>query len=153
MAASAAPSHLTDEQIQDAFLSAANKLLATKRRSHRQRQGNADAPLDTSEQEAERDKLLEERLFRCCSEEHLRERPCCPRPEGLPEKYDGLTGRYETLKTRIEELNDQISQLQSQKGSYEDFLRAFKKLPDQITEFSLDSFNGLVDFITGQHCR
>lgn len=51
-------------------------------------------------------------------------------------------------KTRIEELNDQISQLQSQKGSYEDFLRAFKKLPDQITEFSLDSFNGLVDFIT-----
>lgn len=105
---------------------------------------------DTSEQEAERDKLLEEaQVVSDAVQKNIYENAHVALDQkAYQKKYDGLTGRYETLKTRIEELNDHISQLQSQKGSYEDFLRAFKKLPDQITEFSLDSFNGLVDFIT-----
>lgn len=142
--------HLTDEQIQDAFLSAANKLLATKDAVIANGKAMLTLLFDTSEQEAERDKLLEEaQVVSDAVQKNIYENAHVALDQkAYQKKYDGLTGRYETLKTRIEELNDQISQLQSQKGSYEDFLRAFKKLPDQITEFSLDSFNGLVDFIT-----
>ncbi|MGI6056758.1 MAG: hypothetical protein ACOYBD_07245 [Bilifractor sp.] len=31
---------------------------------------------------------------------------------------------------------------------YEVFLEAFEKLPDQLTEFTLDNWNGLVDYAT-----
>ena len=63
-------------------------------------------------------------------------------------KYDDLTTRYESLKTRIEDLNEQINQTQSQKGSVEDFLAAFEKLPETLTAFSLDAFNALTDYLT-----
>ena len=52
--------HLTDEQIQDAFLSAANQLLAIKDAVIANGREMMELLFDTSEQEAERDKLLEE---------------------------------------------------------------------------------------------
>lgn len=142
--------HLTDEQIQDAFLSAANKLLATKDAVIANGKEMMELLFNTSDLETERDTLLDEaKIVADAVQKNIYENAHVALDQkAYQKKYDDLTGRYETLKTRIEELNDQISQLQSQKGSYEDFLRAFKKLPDQITEFSLDSFNGLVDFIT-----
>lgn len=63
-------------------------------------------------------------------------------------KYDDLTSRYETLKARLDKLNEQISQTQTQKASVEDFLTSFVKMPEQQTEFSLDSFNALTDYLT-----
>lgn len=105
---------------------------------------------DTTEQEAERDRLLEEaQIVSDAVQQNIYDNAHVALDQKVyQKKYDDLTARYETLKDRLDELNEQISQLQSQKGSYEDFIRAFKKLPDQITAFSLDSFNGLVDFIT-----
>ena len=63
-------------------------------------------------------------------------------------RYDNLTTRYETLKTHIENLNDQIQQTQAQKAGVEDFLKAFEKMPEQLTDFSLDAFNALTDCLT-----
>ena len=142
--------HLTDEQIQDAFLSAANKLLATKDAVIANGRAMMELLFDTTEQEAERDRLLEEaQIVSDAVQQNIYDNAHVALDQKVyQKKYDDLTARYETLKDRLDELNEQISQLQSQKGNYEDFIRAFKKLPDQITEFSLDSFNGLVDFIT-----
>ena len=52
--------HLTDEQIQDAFLSAANKLLATKDAVIANGREMMVLLFDTTEPKAERDRLLEE---------------------------------------------------------------------------------------------
>lgn len=68
--------------------------------------------------------------------------------ESYQKKYDSLTERYETKKKRLQEVTDKISQLQSQKGNAKDFLKAFEKTPDALTEFSLDAFTALVDYIT-----
>lgn len=142
--------HLTDEQIQDAFLSAANKLLATKDAVIANGREMMALLFDTTELETERDRLLDEaQMVSDAVQQNIYENAHVDLDQkAYQKKYDDLTARYETLKARLDELNEQISQLQSQKGSYEDFIRAFKKQPDQITEFSLNSFNGLVDFIT-----
>lgn len=142
--------HLTDEQIQDAFLSAANKLLATKDAVIANGREMMALLFDTTELETERDRLLDEaQMVSDAVQQNIYENAHVDLDQkAYQKKYDDLTARYETLKARLDELNEQISQLQLQKGSYEDFIRAFKKQPDQITEFSLNSFNGLVDFIT-----
>lgn len=105
---------------------------------------------DTSEQEAERDKLLEEaQVVSDAVQQNIYENAHVALDQkAYQKKYDDLTARYETLKTRIEDLNEQISQTQSQKGSVEDFLTAFEKLPETLTAFSLDNFNALTDYLT-----
>ncbi len=42
----------------------------------------------------------------------------------------------------------EIHEKKTQRASYEAFLKAFEKLPDQLTEFTLASWNGLVDYAT-----
>lgn len=142
--------HLTDEQIQDAFLSAANKLLADKDAVIANGREMMALLFDTSEKEAERDKLLEEaQVVSDAVQQNIYENAHVALDQKTyQKKYDDLTARYETLKTRIEDLNEQISQTQSQKGSVEDFLTAFEKLPETLTAFSLDAFNALTDYLT-----
>jgi site-specific DNA recombinase len=59
-----------------------------------------------------------------------------------------LSKRYDELKARIDELYDQISEMKAKKAGIEDFLAAFEKTPDTLTEFSVKAFSSLVDFIT-----
>ena len=63
-------------------------------------------------------------------------------------RYEDLAARYNNLKKEIAELSDKIQETQSRKAGVEDFLKAFEKTPDTLTEFSLDAFNGLVDHLT-----
>ncbi len=42
----------------------------------------------------------------------------------------------------------QIQRRQTQRADYEAFLKAFEKLPDQLTEFALETWHSLVDFAT-----
>ena len=142
--------HLTDEQIQDAFLSAANKLLATKDAVIANGRGMMTLLFDTTEAEAERDRLLEEaQVVSDAVQQNIYENAHVALDQkAYQKKYDDLTARYETLKARLDELNEQISQTQAQKASVEDFLTAFEKMPEQLTEFSLDAFNALTDYIT-----
>lgn len=53
-----------------------------------------------------------------------------------------------TYTARLEEVIEEISQKQTQQANYEAFLKAFEKLPAQLTEFTLESWNGLVDYAT-----
>ena len=105
---------------------------------------------DTTEQEAERDKLLEEaQVVSDAVQQNIYENAHVALDQkAYQKKYDDLTARYESLKTRIEDLNEQINQTQSQRGSVEDFLAVFEKLPETLTAFSLDNFNALTDYIT-----
>ena len=142
--------HLTDEQIQDVFLSAANKLLATKDAVIANGREMTALLFDTEEAEAERDRLLEEaQVVADAVQQNIAENSRTALDQkAYQKKYDDLTARYETLKARLDELNEQISQTQAQKASIEDFLTAFEKMPEQLTEFSLDAFNALTDYLT-----
>lgn len=142
--------HLTDEQIQDAFLSAANKLLATKDAVIANGREMMALLFDTSEDEAERDKLLDEaQVVSDAVQQHIYENAHVALDQATyNEKHDALTARYNSLKERIEELNDRIQETQAQKASIDDFLRAFKTMPETLTSFSLDNFNALADYLT-----
>ena len=38
--------------------------------------------------------------------------------------------------------------MQTQRASIEDFLKAFAAMPDELTDFTLESWHGLVDYGT-----
>lgn len=63
-------------------------------------------------------------------------------------RYDGLTERFEKAKARLDAVTEEIHQKQTQRGSIEDFLKAFAAMPDELTEFTLESWHGLVDYGT-----
>jgi len=142
--------HLTDEEIKAAFLSAANKLLADKSTVLQNGKEMSRLLFDTTTLENEHDDLLQEiqviaDMIQKCIYENAH---VAQDQESYQKKYDSLTERYETKKKRLQEVTDKISQLQSQKGNAKDFLKAFEKTPDALTEFSLDAFTALVDYIT-----
>lgn len=63
-------------------------------------------------------------------------------------RYDGLVARFDKAKARLDAVADEIHQMQTQRASIEDFLKAFAAMPDEMTEFALESWYGLVDFST-----
>lgn len=63
-------------------------------------------------------------------------------------RYDGLTERFEKAKARLDAVTAIIHQMQTQRASIEDFLKAFAAMPDELTEFTLESWHGLVDYGT-----
>ena len=63
-------------------------------------------------------------------------------------RYDGLTERFEKAKARLDAVTAEIHQMQTQRASIEDFLKAFAAMPDELTEFTLESWHGLVDYGT-----
>ena len=63
-------------------------------------------------------------------------------------RYDGLTERFEKAKAQLDAVTAEIHQMQTQRASIEDFLKAFAAMPDKLTEFTLESWHGLVDYGT-----
>lgn len=141
--------HLTDKQIQGAFLSAANKLLATKKTVIANGYEMTELFFDTKDLETERDKLLAEaQLISDAVERKIYENAHKALDQSTYRKnYDELAKRYEVLKVRIDELNEQIRQHRRRKP-VSDFLTAFEKTPDELAEFTLDAFIALTEFNT-----
>lgn len=142
--------HLTDDQVKAAFLSAANKLLATKTEVIANGREMLGLLFDTKDLETERDNLLvEATAVSDAVQKTIYENAHVAQDQAnYQQKYDALVKRYEELKSRIDKLNDQISATQANKAGIEDFLAAFEKAPDTLTEFSVEAFSSLVDFIT-----
>ena len=141
---------LTDDEIKAAFLSAANKLLATKAEVIANGREMQELLFNTGELEAQRDKLMEEaQVVADAVQQNIAENARTALDQTAYQKrYDELATRYDKLKQEIDSLSEKIHDTQSRKGSVEDFLRAFEKTPDSLPEFSLDAFTGLVDHLT-----
>ena len=142
--------HLTDEEIQAAFLRAANKLLSTKNEVVANGYAMIDVLFDTAALEAEHDELLQETqvvsdMVQQCIYENAH--VALDQTE-YQKRYDGLTQRFNIAKDRLDAVTEEIHDKQTQRANYEAFLTAFKKLPDQLTEFSMDNWHGLVDYAT-----
>jgi hypothetical protein len=142
--------HLTDEEIQAAFLRAANKLLATKAAVIANGRAMVEVLFSTAALEAEHDELLQETqvvsdLVQQCIYENAH---VAQDQTEYQKRYDALTQRFEKAKSRLEAVAEEIHQRQTQRANYEAFLKAFEKLPDQLTEFALETWHSLVDFAT-----
>ena len=141
--------HLTDEQIQEAFISALNKLLSDK--AEVIQCGNEMLPVlyETSALEQERDELQQEtqvvsEMVQQCIYENAH--VALDQAE-YQKRYDGLTTRFESASARLEAVMKEIHLKQTQRADYEAFLAAFEKLPDQVTEFELGAWYSLADHI------
>ena len=142
--------HLTDEDIQTAFLSAANKLLATKDEVIANGHEMVDLLFNTTELEAEQATLLEEtQLISDMVQQTIYENAHVALDQTEYQKrYDGLTQRFETAKQRLETVMAELEQMQTQRADIEAFIESFEALPDTITEFNLDNWHSLVDYAT-----
>lgn len=133
-----------------AFLSAANKLLATKAEVIANGHEMIALLFDTTALDTEQDELLRETqvisdMVQKCIYENAH--VALDQTE-YQKRYDGLTERFEKAKARLEEVMEKIHTIQSQRADIEAFLRTFEQMPDELTEFTADSWHGLVEFGT-----
>ena len=142
--------HLTDEEIQLHFLSAANKLLATKAAVIANGREMQALLFDTTELEAEQAQLLEEtQVVSDMVQQAIQEnaRTALNQTE-YQKRYDSLVQRFDRAKTRLEEVTAGIQEKQTASANMGTFLNAFEQMPDALTEFSLESWHSMVDFAT-----
>lgn len=142
--------HLTDEEIQLHFLSAANKLLATKAAVIANGREMQALLFDTTELETEQAQLLEEtQVVSDMVQQAIQEnaRTALNQTE-YQKNYDSLVQRFDRAKTRLEEVTAEIQEKQTASANMGTFLSAFEQLPDALTEFSLESWHSMVDFAT-----
>ena len=142
--------HLTDEEIQAAFLSAANKLLETKNAVIANGREMQKLLFDTSTLEAEQAQLLEEtQVVSDMVQQAIRENAHVALDQKKYQKrYDSLVSRFDNAKARLEMVTAEIEKKRTASACIDDFLMAFEHLPDALTEFSLDAWNGLIDHAT-----
>lgn len=141
---------IDDSEVKTAFLSAVNKLLATKAKVIANGKEMLPLLFKTDEFEAERDRLMDEaQVVADAVQKNIEENARTVLDQSTYQKrYNDLADRYDKLKSRIDDLSEKIEKTQSRKAGYEDFIKAFENTPDSLTEFSLDVFNGLVDHLT-----
>jgi DNA invertase Pin-like site-specific DNA recombinase len=141
---------LTDDDVKAAFLSTANKLLATKAEVISNGKEMLGLLFQTDEMEKKRDGLIDEsQVVADAVQQNITENAHTALDQtDYQKRYDDLAARYDKLKKEISELSDRIQETQSRKAGVEDFLKAFEKTPDTLTKFSFDAFTSLVDYIT-----
>ena len=142
--------HLTDEEIQLHFLSAANKLLATKAAVIANGREMQALLFDTTELEAERAQLLEEtQVVSDIVQQAIQENAhTALNQTEYQKRYDSLVQRFDRAKTRLEKVTAEIQEKQTSSASMGTFLNAFEQMPDVLAEFSLESWHSMVDFAT-----
>ena len=141
--------HLTDEEIQDFYLSALRKLLADKDEIIAAFEVAKDVAFNLSSLTAERDELqnellvVSELMHQCINENaHV----ALDQAE-YQKRYDGLTERFDRAKYRSEAVTGEISDKQARKATIDVFLSELKRL-DGVTEFQPALWYSLVDFMT-----
>lgn len=141
---------LTDDEVKAAFLSAANKLLASKAEVISNGKEMLGLLFQTNEMEQKRERLIEDaQIVADAVQQNITENAHTALDQtDYQKRYDDLSARYDKIKKEITELSDRIQETQSRKAGVEDFLKAFEKTPGTLTEFSVDAFNGLVDHLT-----
>ena len=133
-----------------AFLSAANKLLETKDAVIANGREMQKLLFDTSTLEVEQAQLLEEtQVVSDMVQQAIRENAHVALDQNEYQKrYDSLVSRFDKAKAQLETVTAEIEKKHTASACINDFLTAFERLPDALTEFSLDAWNGLVDYAT-----
>ncbi len=142
--------HLSDDDIKRLFLSAANRLLSCKDTVVADAKEMETLLFDTAKLEREQDELLQETqvvsdMVQQCIFENAH--VALDQTE-YQKRYDGLTARFEQAKARLETVMAEIRSRQSQRADIDAFIKVFESLPQELTEFTIDNWQGLVDYTT-----
>lgn len=142
--------HLYEDNIKASFLSATNRLLSCKDSIIADADEMVAAILDTTALEKEQDELLEEtQLISEMVQAAIVENATVALDQTEYQKrYDSLSTKFDKSKARLEQVMADLQQMQLQRAEYESFLKTFKQLPDSLEEFSIDSWNSLVEYAT-----
>ena len=127
--------HLTDDIIQQAFLSATNKLLAIKDTVIADGREIIALLFDTTDLEREQEKLQRETqvvsdMVQQCIYENAH--VALDQTE-YQKRYNDLPERFEKTKARLDAVTSEIHQMQTQRASIEDFLKAFAAMPCRMS--------------------
>ena len=141
--------HLTDEEIQDFYLSALRRLLADKDEIIAAFEDAKDLAFDLGDLTAEQSNLqnellvVSELMHQCINENaHI-----ALDQADYQKRYNGLTDRFDEAKTRLEAVTGKISDKQARQATIEAFLDELKRL-DGVTEFQHALWYSLADFMT-----
>lgn len=141
--------HLTDEEIQDFYLSALHRLLADKDEIIAAFEDAKDLAFELGDLIAEQVNLqnellvVSELIHQCINENaHI------PLDQAdYQKRYNGLTDRFDKAKTRLEAVTGKISDKKARQATIETFLDELKRL-DGVTEFQPALWYSLADFMT-----
>ncbi|WP_256388677.1 zinc ribbon domain-containing protein [Olsenella sp. HMSC062G07] len=142
--------HLTDTQVEEAFLSAVNKLLENRDTIHRDFQKIKKKLYSTAGLEKERVSLEEEMNVASGLIDQLiaeNARKAQDQAE-YQRRYDELVSRFEAAKNNLAQVASEIERRTLVRETIETFLTDLEKQDKAITSFDEETFCSLVDHIT-----
>ena len=142
--------HLTEEQIQEAFIRVMNQITADRDVILETLRENRSMIGDTDELEKERAMLAEQmNVDADAVQELIAENARTAQDQSeYTLRYEALASRFEKTKARYEEVTTEISQKGIQKRELGRFIHAVEELPDCITDFSESMWGSMVDHVT-----
>lgn len=144
--------HLTEEEIQDLFLQAVNKLVKNKKEIINNHKEMAKIIFDTYTLEKEKIELEEElnivaEQVNDCINENARK---VQNQDEYEIRYTSLVNRFNATKARLDEIKQTIIEKQSKRDEVEDFIQELEK-QELMTEFDKNVWLSMVDFLTVYH--
>ena len=144
--------HLTEEEIQNLFLQAVNKLVKNKKEIMSNHKEMAKIIFDTSVLEKEKIELEEElnivaEQVNDCINENARK---VQNQDEYEVRYTSLVNRFNTTKTRLDEIKQTIIEKQSKRDEVEDFIQELEK-QELMPEFDKNVWLSMVDCLTIHH--
>lgn len=142
--------HLTDDQIKQAFLVAINKFLACKDEVVANAKEMTAQLFDTADMEKERAILIAETQLVSDMVKHcIHENATIALDQAdYQTRYDALVQRFDAAKAKLDAVEKRIQELKSKRSEAENFIRAFERQPQQLTEFSDECWLALMDYAT-----
>ena len=141
---------LTEEEIRARFITAANVLLAGRKKAIRNYEQAQATVFDLTGLLAEQANLNSEmQIVSQMMEDCIRQNASFAQDQAEYQKrFDALSSRFDAAKAKHEEVTRQISDKQSRKAEMEDALKRLKKQDGEITPFREGLWTGLLDYVT-----
>lgn len=145
----AAP-HVTEDEMRAAFVSAANKMLATRQTVCEDFKAMRDALYSTAALEAERTALADEVEVsaRLIDEAISANARAAQDQDAYQRRYDELVARYDSAREKLDSVEAQIAHKTSVRDAIEAFLRELESREAVMDGFDADAFCALVDHVT-----
>jgi site-specific DNA recombinase len=142
--------HLTDDEIKAAFVSAANKVLASRQKVIETFRQIKDATFDTTALEREKDELTAEvNLIAGQIQDGIYQNAHVAQNQAEYEKtYEALSARYEKAKARLDEVTATIHDKNSRCQRIEYYLELLEKQKEPLEKYDARFWHGMVDHVT-----
>ncbi len=142
--------HLTDDEIQQAFISAFNQLFQQKNAIITSLTNSLEIAFDLTPLHAKETELIEEvQMLADAVEKCIYENAHVAQDQNEYQKrYNSLSAKYDETKAKLDAISQQISDKQARRATIEQFLKTLKKQNGLIDSFQQTLWCGMVDYMT-----